>query len=68
MLSGEEMYDRIKLEARDADRSYEPRPRGIAVHTVLYAQRCDDCGQTYWSRDSWGSHVGCQGLKKGAGF
>lgn len=46
------------------------KPRGIAHHTAHFPILCDDCGQTFWSRDEFGSHLGCKGAPKsfGAGF
>lgn len=45
-------------------------PRGVAVHMTLHPIKCDDCGETYWSRDEYGSHISCKGPrpKQAAGF
>lgn len=55
-----------KREERDAS-AY---PVGIAVHLARFSHICEDCCQTYWDTDEWGSlsHVGCKGTRKKAGF
>lgn len=44
-------------------------PRGVPIHATRYPIFCDDCGNTYWSRDPFADHVGCPGAGKvRAGF
>lgn len=43
-------------------------PKGVAHHSAQYPLMCDDCGETYWSRDQYGSHIGCRGERKEIGF
>jgi hypothetical protein len=43
-------------------------PIGVAIHTVRYPLICDDCGETYWSRDEYGSHIKCNHKKSYTGF
>lgn len=59
-----------KIARQEADPNL-PRqaiPLGIAHHLARYPKVCDDCGQTYWSQDEWGSHLGCRGEQRSTGF
>lgn len=46
----------------------EPKPKDVPNHMAQHPLICDDCGETYWSRDQWGSHITCKGVKKEIGF
>lgn len=56
-----------KIQQQEADPSYPKHamPIGIAHHLALYPKACDECGVTYWSKDEWGSHIGCRGYVRG---
>lgn len=58
------------IEEQQKKRPWEIMPRGIPYHTSVYPLRCDDCDKTFWSKDSYGVHIGCKGApdKKIAGF
>lgn len=43
-------------------------PIGVAHTRAKFPIECDDCGEMYWARDPYGSHRGCRGEQKGAGF
>lgn len=58
----------IALEQNDLHHPHRARPRGVPFHAARYPRTCDDCGQTYWSMDEWGAHIGCTGSKRRAGF
>lgn len=59
-----------KIEAlQERSPHHHPRPKGIALHQAVYPSLCEDCGETYWSREEWTNHIGCRGVRtKGAGF
>ncbi len=43
-------------------------PIGISKYQAHFPIMCDDCGETYWSRDEYGSHLGCKGVTRNTGF
>jgi hypothetical protein len=59
-----------KIEKHQLESTHSPMPRGIAVHLARYPLACEDCGETYWSKDAYGTHMGCRGepKKQAAGF
>jgi len=61
-----------EIGEKDSTNTYEPKPRGIAHYSAVMPERCDDCGQTYWTRigAQWTSHLNCPGAprKAEAGF
>lgn len=52
-----------KIDKHNLDNTYEPKPYGIAHYSAVMPEVCDDCGQTYWTRQGkeWTSHIGCTG-------
>lgn len=55
-----------KIDKHNLENTYEPKPRGIAHYAALLPERCDDCGETYWTRggNGWTSHIGCLGAPR----
>lgn len=48
------------MEKVDKQRPERSIPKGVAFHTTLYPQTCDDCNKTYWSKDQYGYHIDCK--------
>lgn len=73
-LHSEDIAEHAKkvLKAIDAYEERYPRhapAKGISNHLAQFAKLCDDCGNTYWSRDEYGMHIGCKGfVQKKTGF
>lgn len=59
-----------KITKQESDPQYPKNavPIGIAQHLARYPNQCDDCGQTYWGKDEYSSHLGCRGPIKNTGF
>lgn len=56
-----------KINAAGFD-PYNPRPVGVAHHSALYPNTCDECGETFWARDQWATHRKCKTTSGNLGF
>lgn len=58
----------LSQRAYDKKNPHRVQPRGVPYHLTQYPLLCDDCGETYWSRDEYGAHLKCNKGKGATGF
>lgn len=61
------MIHKLDKAQWESDPRYSPMPKGIAFHTALVPNSCDDCGMTFWARGDFPPHIGCVGVPKKGG-